>query len=218
MEEARIDPVWRSSQVRPMRTGSIRFVFLLAILQPESLRSPRFPEQAAGAPSVSPATNRSRGGPTKAVRAVASPGERRTFIEAMVKRGDPAIAPTIARFIEDPDPGVAAAACWAIGELRNRETSSQAVRGLQDNSMPVVRATCALAVGRIGDLQNVPALNAAASNDKEETDVRLASIQALAMFDTEQGSGLIPLLKNSDPRIRASAAYSACQLQVPAAV
>jgi hypothetical protein len=144
---------------------------------------------------------------------------RKAAIEALANRGDPAPATAIAPLIQDPDQDVAATACWALGALRNSDTSSLAVLALQKNALPVsVRAACAIAVGRIGEPQTVAALNTAASNEKEETDVRLASIQALAMFNAEQATSLVPLLQSSDPRIKASAAYSASQIQIPTAV
>jgi hypothetical protein len=147
-----------------------------------------------------------------------SPQQRKTAIDALVQRGDPGPASAIVRLIQDPDPEVASRACWAVGELRNPKTTPQAVLGLQRNSSPIVRGSCAIAVGRIEDQEGASALNSAASDEKEDIRVRLAAIQALAMTDGELAYSLTSLMKNADPRISASAAYSACQLQIPGAV
>jgi HEAT repeat protein len=146
------------------------------------------------------------------------PETKKAAIEALVRRGDAGRDLAIARFVQDADPEVASEACWALGELRDKQTSSQAVLGLQQHLDPRVRGTCAIAVGRIGDPQSTVALNTAAMNEKEDIQVRLAAIQALAMTDSEHATSLPSLLGNSDPRIRASAAYSASQLQSPSAV
>jgi hypothetical protein len=147
-----------------------------------------------------------------------SPRQKKTAIDALAQRGDPGPASAIARLIQDPDPEVASKACWAVGELRDRKTTPQAVLGLQRNSSPIVRASCAIAVGRIEDPEGASALNSAASDEKEDIHVRLAAIQALAMTDGERAYSLTSLIKNADPRISASAAYSASQLQIPGAV
>jgi hypothetical protein len=147
-----------------------------------------------------------------------SPQKKKTAIDALVQRGDPGPASAIAPLIQDPDPEVASQACWAVGELRDPKTTPQAVLGLQRNSNPIVRESCAIAVGRIDDPEGAPALNSAASDEKEDIRVRLAAIQALAMTDGERAYSITSLMKNADPRISASAAYSACQLQIPGAV
>jgi hypothetical protein len=144
-----------------------------------------------------------------------TPQVRKAAMEALVQRGDPL---AIARLIQDPDSELASQACWAIGELRDPKTSPQAVLGLQQHASPLVRGNCALAVGRIDAPEGASALNAAALNEKEDVQVRLAAIQALAMTDSESAPSLSSLLGNADVRIRASAAYSACQLQLPSAV
>jgi HEAT repeats len=47
---------------------------------------------------------------------------------------------------------------------------------------------------------------------------RLAAIHALARASAEQAPSLVPLLTNQDHRVRAAAAYSACQLRLKDAV
>jgi hypothetical protein len=152
---------------------TFKIIFLLAVAQTGGSLGPRAANQAA--PALGPVGNtvngRSEALSTSTIKELASqqskasqerliayltssstPQTKKAAIEALVQRGDPRSALAIAHLIQDPGPEIASEACWAIGELRDRRTSSEAVLALQRQIHPVVRVNCALAVGRINAL------------------------------------------------------------------
>lgn len=107
--------------------------------------------------------------------------------------------------LDDADPGVVEVAAWACGE---HETVSDAVLNrlialTTDAEDPLVRESCAAALGAIGDERGLPAILAAC---RDKPAVRRRAVLALAPFDNpEVDSALAAALEDRDWQVRQAA-------------
>jgi hypothetical protein len=139
-------------------------------------------------------------------------------VKKFLKTHDPQAAAKLAKLVDHPDPKVATQACVSFGESGDPSLSPIAVRGLDRESDSSVREACATALGKLNAPEGIDALNRVAQSDRQPVSVRLAAIHALSMTAPDRAPSLISLLTNPDRRIRAAAAYSACQLRMKDAV
>lgn len=136
---------------------------------------------------------------------------------------DAPLSPLIQRAMDDPDPGVRAAAITALGYASPPENASNAqeliptlLRALKD-SHPLVRRAAAGALGRVRDPHAVRALQEAARD--RDAAVRAAAVEALG----EQGdraalTTLLERLRDKDPFVRRQAARALGRLRAPTAL
>jgi hypothetical protein len=139
-------------------------------------------------------------------------------IEYLLKTPNQQDALKLAELIDQPDPKKATEICSALGEGGDSIFVPVALRGLERQSDPGAQETCAKSVARLNAPDGFAGLNRIALSDQQPVSARLAAIHALARASAEQAPSLIPLLTNQDHRLRAAAAYSACQLRLSDAV
>ena len=107
--------------------------------------------------------------------------------------------------LDDPDPGVVEVAAWACGE---HETVSDAVLDrlialTTEAQDPLVRESCAAALGAIGDERGLPAILAAC---RDKPAVRRRAVLALAPFEgPEVDAALAAALEDRDWQVRQAA-------------
>jgi hypothetical protein len=151
-------------------------------------------------------------------RTTASLPPELSAVEKLLKTRDPQAASKVAKLVDHPNPKVAAQACVIFGESGDPSLSPAVIRGLDRESDSSVREACATALGKLNAPEGIDALNRVAQSDRQPVSVRLAAIHALSMTAPDRAPSLVSLLTNPDRRVRAAAAYSACQLRMKDAV
>jgi len=111
----------------------------------------------------------------------------------------------LAQLLNDPDPGVAEVAAWALGE--REEATEPVVMALCDMATghddPLCREAAVAALGAIGDERSLPAI-LAATTDKPA--IRRRAVIALAPFDgPEVEAALTRALEDRDWQVRQAA-------------
>lgn len=132
----------------------------------------------------------------------AEPSVRRRAAELSATVGAIPIA-AVAALLVDPDPLVAEAACWALGEREDPAAVDALVATTVRHGDPLVREAAVAALGAIGDEQGLPAV-LAATNDKPA--VRRRAVLALAPFEgPEVDLALQRALNDRDWQVRQAA-------------
>ncbi|HEX2732397.1 MAG TPA: HEAT repeat domain-containing protein [Polyangiaceae bacterium] len=100
-------------------------------------------------------------------------------IAALEYGGDPRSTLSLIAKLQDVNPGIRSRAARALGTLGGEQSVTALALALGDSD-PVVRAWVARALGRIGSEASVEPLGRVLQNDKEESQVRVAALNALA--------------------------------------
>jgi HEAT repeat protein len=137
-----------------------------------------------------------------------NPRIRQVALESLGRRADPEAIPTVVKYVRDNDVAVAAWACWALGEFRNKEGVPVLIDVFKSSNAVPVRQASALALARIRDPQVAPTLAASALSRDETFQVRLASLKGLSrMHAADKGTvDLTPLVRDDNPQVRAASA------------
>lgn len=105
--------------------------------------------------------------------------------------------------LDDAEPLVAEAACWALGEREDAEAVDALARTAGGHTDPLVREAAVAALGAIGDERGLPAV-LAATTDKPA--VRRRAVLALAPFEgPEVDQALQRALEDRDWQVRQAA-------------
>lgn len=212
MEQVEPDPSWPGEPVeraaaaaalglrRPVPAGAAGALAGLAVGDPD----PGVRSAALGAlvrvagPRASPAWRRALADPV--------PGVRRRACEV-----SPAVRPRSCRHLvealADPDPGVAEAAAWALGELGRPAVAAGAVDALgaavKSHPDPLVREAAVAALGSLGDPAGLTAVLAGCA---DRAPVRRRAVVALAAFEGPQvEAALERALADRDWQVRQAA-------------
>ena len=124
-----------------------------------------------GDPSLAPMVTAALSDPTPAVR-------RRAAELAAAVPAVPLVA--LAGLLDDPDPLVAEAACWALGERQDTAAVERLVAPAGSHPDPLVREAAVAALGALGDPRGLPAVLAATA---DKPAVRRRAVLALAPFE-----------------------------------
>lgn len=109
----------------------------------------------------------------------------------------------LAAALGDPDPLVAEAAAWALGERRDPEAVDSLVATAGGHPDPMVREAAVAALGAIGDARGLPAVLAATG---DRAPVRRRAVLALAPFEgPEVEAALARALGDRDWQVRQAA-------------
>jgi HEAT repeat protein len=137
-----------------------------------------------------------------------NPRIRQVALESLGRRADPESIPVVMKYVRDRDVAVAAWACWALGEFRNKEGVPILMDVFKSSNALEVRQASALALARIRDPQVAPTLAASALSRDETFQVRLASLKGLSrMYPADKGTvDLTPLVRDDNPQVRAASA------------
>ena len=105
--------------------------------------------------------------------------------------------------LADPDPLVAEAAAWALGERRDPDAVDSLVHTTGGHPDPLVREAAVAALGAIGDARSLPAVLAATA---DKAAVRRRAVLALAPFEgVEVEAALQRALLDRDWQVRQAA-------------
>jgi HEAT repeat protein len=108
-----------------------------------------------------------------------------------------------ADLLEDGDDMVVEAACFAVGEVRDRRAVPLLVHIAGDHTDALCRESAVAALGAVGELEGLPAI-LAGLEDKPQ--VRRRAVIALAAFDTEESeAALRRCLLDPDWQVRQAA-------------
>lgn len=123
----------------------------------------------------------------------------------------------LSKYVDDPDPAVAARAVLAIGRLRNVAGNATLVAVLADSRRPdSVRVMAAFALGLLGSQNSVDALATAARHDSPA--IAAMAVDALGRIGGPMAvDALWPLLSNADADVRAQTAVSLGEAGIPGA-
>ena len=112
-------------------------------------------------------------------------------------------AAALAGLLDDPDPLVVEAACWALGERQDPASVEALVAAAGGHGDPLVREAAVAALGAIGDRRGLPAVLAATA---DKPAVRRRAVLALAPFDgPEVEAALRRALEDRDWQVRQAA-------------
>jgi HEAT repeat protein len=147
--------------------------------------------------------------------ALAGWSEAARDVAPAVRRRAAELAPRVARrraadvlsLLHDPDPLVAEAAAWALGEVRWRSNRPAVVGALVEtagtHADPLVREAAVAALGSLGDEAGLPAV-LAGCHDKPA--VRRRAVIALSAFEGEEvEAALRAALSDRDWQVRQAA-------------
>jgi len=112
-------------------------------------------------------------------------------------------------YLKDDDPQVREACAWALGEIGDRRAVMDLALRLDDDPEAKVREAVARALAALGDESSVGRLAERLNDDSAA--VRLAAVQALAMWAPAQEAALAALVRavaDEDPAVREAAAKS----------
>ena len=109
----------------------------------------------------------------------ASPAVRRRAAE-VAAAADAVPVTRLADLLADPDPLVAEAACWALGERQDPAGVEPLIVAAGAHPDPLVREAAVASLGALGDPRGLPAVLAATS---DKPAVRRRAVLALAPFD-----------------------------------
>jgi HEAT repeat protein len=138
---------------------------------------------------------------------------RKQLVEALGAVRTPAVPPLI-QALGDGDSDVREAACWALGEIGDRQAVPPLIQALRDGNSDVRAAACE-ALGAIGDGQAVPPLIQALRD--WDSDVRVAACRALGEIgDGQAVPPLIQALRDWDSDVRAAACEALVKIGAPA--
>lgn len=140
-------------------------------------------------------------GPTETAAALAdpSPSVRRTACELATGL----VAPDLAPLLDDHDPGVVEAACFAAGELGAASLCGRLEQIARDDADPLCREAAVAALGAIGDPAGLPAVLAALADIPA---IRRRAVVALAAFEgPEVEAALRERLEDRDWQVRQAA-------------
>ena len=109
----------------------------------------------------------------------------------------------LAALLDDPDPLVAEATCWALGERQDPAGVEPLLASAGGHTDPLVREAAVAALGAIGDPRGLPAVLAATS---DKPAVRRRAVLALAPFDgPEVEAALARAREDRDWQVRQAA-------------
>jgi len=129
-------------------------------------------------------------------------GVRQRAVELTAKLPQVRIA-RVAAVLDDPEPLVAEAACWALGEREDPAAVEALVATAVGHDDALVREAAVAALGAIGDERGLPAV-LAATTDKPA--VRRRAVLALAPFEgPEVDQALQRALEDRDWQVRQAA-------------
>jgi HEAT repeat protein len=131
---------------------------------------------------------------------------RRRAAEHTPAVGSPAVS-TLVALVADPDPLVAEAACFALGEIgwdgSARTRAATALVGAAAHADPLVREAAVAALGALGDERGLPAILHACT---DRPAIRRRAVIALAPFDgPEVDAALTRALEDPDWQTRQAA-------------
>jgi HEAT repeat protein len=118
--------------------------------------------------------------------------------------GDRSAIDALAAALSDASPEVRKRALWAIGDLSPKQAPRAVIALLADRD-PGVRELAAWALYQIEDLAAIPALEAALRGEKNNKDLQIAYIKALAATGEKSVDALKSLLESTDPEIKSIA-------------
>lgn len=142
--------------------------------------------------------------------------KRRSAVDAIGKKKNPADAPVLIQALSDPDSGVKIAACDALGLMREQAATDKIILLLDDNE-PQVRQSACVALGYIGDPKAKPELIKRVNKDTSDS-VRTQAILILGnMRSAEAVDSLIPLLEDKNPDVQLLSAQALGKIEDPKA-
>ncbi|HVX23307.1 MAG TPA: HEAT repeat domain-containing protein [Acidimicrobiales bacterium] len=182
------------------RMGALGVADLLAALDdPSPVVRRRAVGEAANAAAGNPAT----GAPANAATGEAAMSGA-TGGDAGEAAGEAALGTALRAALEDADPLVAEAACWALGEWRTTAAVAALGAVARDHGDTRCREAAVAALGAVGDRSGLPAV-LGALDDKPT--VRRRAVVALAAFDgPEVDDALRRSLDDRDWQVREAAA------------
>jgi HEAT repeat protein len=130
---------------------------------------------------------------------------------AVVELGTPAV-PHLIQALGDGDSDVRAAACWALGEIGDRQAVPPLIQALGDGD-GYVRAAACRALGEIGDRQAVPPLIQALRDG--DSDVRAAACEALGAIGDGQAVPALSVWAHAGERVAQAALQQMGQAPLP---
>jgi beta-lactamase regulating signal transducer with metallopeptidase domain/HEAT repeat protein len=139
-----------------------------------------------------------------ALRGDASVQVRAISAWALGSVGDRSSADALVAALSDASPEVRKRALWAIGNS-NQKQAPRAVMALLSDRDPEVRELAAWVLFEIEDPAAIPALEAALRAEKNNKDLQIAYIKALAATGEKSVDALKSLLESPDPEIKSIA-------------
>jgi beta-lactamase regulating signal transducer with metallopeptidase domain len=118
--------------------------------------------------------------------------------------GDRSAIDALTAALSDASPDVRKRALWAIGDLSPRQAPHAVIALLADRD-PGVRELAAWSLYQIEDPAAIPALEAALHAEKNNKDLQIAYIKALAATGEKSVDALKGLLESTDPEIKSIA-------------
>jgi HEAT repeat protein len=118
--------------------------------------------------------------------------------------GDRSAIDALTAALSDASPEVRKRALWAIGDLGPKQ-APHAVIGLLADRDPGVRELAAWALYQIEDPAAIPALESALRAEKNNKELQIAYIKALAATGEKSVDALKSLLESTDPEIKSIA-------------
>jgi HEAT repeat protein len=142
-----------------------------------------------------------RATPTDAASGLADPdGSARRYA---CELGAALAGADFASLLEDGDDMVLEAACYALGEVRDRAAVPALVRIATGHKDPLCRESAVAALGAVGDPEGLPAI---LTGLEDKPQIRRRAVVALAAFDTAQAQAALKrCLQDPDWQVRQAA-------------